>query len=1152
MLPLRLIKGFIPYALIVFLNAFVDLGHKIVIQNTVFKIHDGQTQIILTAVVNALILLPFILLFSPSGFLADKYPKQRVIRYAALAAVAATLLITLCYYRGWFELAFLLTLALAVQSAIYSPAKYGYIKELVGNERLASANGVVQATTISGILLGTFVFSALFETYLKSQPIQEAGQVMTEIAPIGWLLVGLSLLELALSFRLPGKRQTNKLKNFKVFEYVRLTYLRRNLDVIRGRPAIWLSIIGLATFWGISQVLLAAFPAFAKETLNETNTVVIQGILACSGVGIIFGSLIAGRLSRTYIETGLIPVGALGVTVMIAVLPSLDSVPSLGLAFVVLGTMGGLFIIPLNALIQFYAEDDKLGTVLAGNNWIQNVTMLAFLAVTVIFAVFGIDSIGLFYLLTLVAIVGTGYTVRKLPHSFVRIIAASIFKRRYRIDVVGFSHLPASGPVLLLGNHISWIDWALVQIACPRPVAFVMQRGIYQTWYLKPFMKAFGVIPISSGRSVDSLRAVNERLRSGEVVCIFPEGAISRNGHLGKFHTGYERTVEAVEGGVIVPFYLRGLWGSALSRASEGLRKARSAALRRDIIIAFGEPLPIDTSADYLKQKVFELSISAWEAYSNSLDPIPLAWIRTVKRKPRRPCVVDASGLQLTRRQALSAAIVLAGSVRKLDREPNIGLLLPSSAAAALANMAVMLNGQSAVNLNFSAGGDAIRAAIDKADIRTVLSSREFFSRMEGRDIDLQGILSGVNTVFLEDQRKGTRPWRFAAAFAASTLLPAGALYRLTGRPVQLDHPAAILFSSGSEALPKGIVLSHRNIVANCKQISDVLNTHEDDTVIASLPPFHSFGLTVTTLMPMLEGIPFVCHPDPTDAVGIAKAIARYRATILCAPATFLQLYSRNQKVEALMFESLRIVVAGAERLSETVQREFQLKFNKTIYQGYGCTETTPVASVNIPDALDTNYWRVQYGNRPGTVGMPLPGTSFRILDPDTLEEMAFEEDGEIFISGAQVMLGYLNDPERTDRAFVEIDGRRYYRTGDKGHLSEEGFLKITDRYSRFAKIGGEMISLRQVEDRAREALADDELDLLAVNLPDERKGERIVLLVVRAEPGDQLRDRLIGSGFEPLLLPAEVIRVDAIPKLGSGKTDFVSAMALASSPTGA
>ncbi|TCK04079.1 acyl-[ACP]--phospholipid O-acyltransferase [Marinobacterium mangrovicola] len=1132
------VKGFIAYLLVVFLNAFVDLGHKIVIQNTIFKTWDGDLQVILTAVINGLILLPFILLFSPSGFLSDRFPKPSVMRYGALAAVGGTALIGLSYLAGWFWVAFGLTLLLSIQSAIYSPAKYGYIRELLGDERLAQGNALVQATTIISILGGTFAFSALFEHFYQPD-FSSTTEVMHAIAPLGLVLVALSFVEWILAGRLPRREAGEPTKTFSFKTYMTGGYLRGNIGAIRGSRAIWLSIVGLAMFWAISQVVLAAFPAYAKEVLAETNTLVIQGLLAVSGIGILIGSVAAGRASRAHIELGLVPLGAIGIALCLMLMPVSESLFSLAALLLLLGVCGGLFIVPLNALIQYTAHSSKLGTVLAGNNWIQNLAMLGFLALTVVFSLVGFSSRGLFYLLAITAIAGAAYTFYCLPHSLVRIFAGVILKRSYRVSVSGLENLPKRGGVLLLGNHISWIDWAIVQIACPRPVRFVMLRSIYETWYLKPFLKFFGAIPISAGNSQGALASVNECLKNGEVVCLFPEGAISRTGHLGMFRNGYEKAVEDVEEGVIVPFYLRGLWGSRLSRSnSEKLRENTQDGFKRNVIVALGQPLPLETKADALKQKVFELSVNGWEDYTASLEPLPLAWLKQAKRHPRAVSLIDTMGdAQFSNARVIAGTTAMARSMKKICREQNVGLLLPSSAAGIMANLAVMLNGQTAVNLNFTAGVESVQAAIRSASIDTVYTSARFMKKLKTRGLDMDAMLAGTKIVYLEDVRAKMTKTRLLGHLIGAYVLPASLLCRLYGRGVKLESPAQILFSSGSEGTPKGVVLTHRNLMGNIKQISDVLNTRNDDAMMACLPLFHSFGLTVNSLLPMVEGIPAVCHPDPTDALNIAKAIYRYKVSILCGTATFLRLYTRNRKVVPEMLEPLRVIVAGAEKLSAEVRDSFELKFKKTIFEGYGATETAPVASVNVPDVMDPNTWKLQAGQKKGSVGLPLPGSCFRIVDPESLETLPTGEDGLILVSGGQVMQGYLNDPEKTDDAIVELDGRRWYRTGDKGHLDTDGFLTIVDRYSRFAKIGGEMISLGAVEAAVAGVVDSEAVEFAATNIKDDKKGEKVVLLVTGA--ADEVRQKMIDAGVNPLMIPAEVIAVEELPKLGSGKIDY-------------
>ena len=398
---------------------------------------------------------------------------------------------------------------------------------------------------------------------------------------------------------------------------------------------------------------------------------------------------------------------------------------------------------------------------------------------------------------------------------------------------------------------------------------------------------------------------------------------------------------------------------------------------------------------------------------------------------------------------------------------------------------------------------------------------------------------------FLEDLKEEIGTFTRLALLVSAVVLPARLLYALFGRRAGIDQPAAILFSSGSEGEPKGVVLSHRNIMANILQVSDVLDVREEDTIMATLPLFHAFGLTVTGLMPLVEGIPVVFHADPTDVLNIAKAIARHQATVYCSTSTFLRLFIRNRHIHPLMLETLRIVVSGAERLNPEVRDAFKLRFNKEIYEGYGTTETTPVASVNIPDRIDPGNWNVQQGNKPGTVGMPLPGGSFRIVDPVTLESLPVGEDGLILFGGSQVMLGYLNDPEKTAEVIVELDGKRWYKTGDKGHLDQDGFLTIVDRYSRFAKIGGEMISLGAIEGAIGKVLPEN-VEVLTTALPDGKKGEKVILLFAGDIDNDEMKGLIEQSGLNPLMRPAELINVEAIPKLGSGKNDFSRAKQLA------
>ncbi|MBU0655210.1 MAG: AMP-binding protein [Gammaproteobacteria bacterium] len=931
-----------------------------------------------------------------------------------------------------------------------------------------------------------------------------------------------------------------------VIRYSRSDGDKQAWQAARQHSDLWLTIMGQGVFWAIMLVLLAIYPAFAKSALGLENSAAIVLLMAFAAIGIFIGILIAERLSQTHVETGVAPIGAFGIVAGLLLFGLVPSIPLQAALFLGIGIMGGLFVAPMHALLRYHVPDEQqLAKTLPLSDMVQTLVMLVFVSVTAVLAWAGLDTPHLLTVLTTATIAGALYTFYHLPQSLLRFVVSRLFHARYRLKVIGFEHLPARGGVLLLGNHISFIDWALVQMASPRQLHFVIEKGYYERWYLKGILNWFGVVPISGTASADSLEKVTELLKAGEVVCLFPEGAISRTGQLGEFKRGYEKAIKGTDA-VIVPFYLHGLWGSRFSRSSGFLRQNRQSGFKRDIVVAFGKSLPPTIQAYELKQKVFDLSFASWDAYSHMIDPIPLNWLRSAKRQSFRIAASDVIGEPMSHHRFMTAVFRFAAEIDKLSPEQNIGMLLPTSAGGAIANMAVLSLGKTVVNLNFTASAEAIKSSVEQAGLKQVYTSKRFLDKLKERNIDITAILPNTPLVFLEDLKEGIPKAKLLGTLLMVMLLPTRVLQWLYLPKIDLESTAAILFSSGSEGAPKGIELSHRNLAINARQVADALNTLDNDVIMGTLPTFHAFGLLASTLMPLAEGIPIICHPDPTDAVNIAKGIARYEATLLFGTSTFLRLYAKNSRVHPLMFQSLRYVVAGAEKLSPDVRRLFLDKFGKKILEGYGATETSPVASVNLPDQLDTRYWRVQPANREGTVGLPLPGTSFRIVDPGTLEILPTGSDGLILIGGPQVMKGYLHNPEKTAEAIAELDGQRWYKTGDKGHVDEDGFLTIVDRYSRFAKLGGEMVSLGAIEQQVRNILGEPELELVAINLPDEKKGEKVILMIAGERDEAEVRRKLLEGGMNALMIPAVIRNVEEVPKLGSGKTDFANARKLA------
>jgi acyl-[acyl-carrier-protein]-phospholipid O-acyltransferase/long-chain-fatty-acid--[acyl-carrier-protein] ligase len=1140
MLSLFKIRGFTPFILILLINATVDIAHKITIQNVLLKSFEGDTLVTLVAIVNALILLPFILLFSPSGFLSDRFSKTSVVRYSALSAVVLTLLITLSYYQGWFYFAFGMTFLLAIQSAIYSPAKYGLIKELIQTQNLGMANGIVQAITIIAILMSSILFSVLFENLY-----QEGGDVSTilqTIAPLGWILVLLSVIESYLTFKLPIFEASDQKKKFSLHYYFTLRYFRVNFRHLRSDKNIWLSVIGLSIFWGLGQMIIAAFPAHYKMITGDDNAIIVQMVLAVSALGLVIGSTIAGKYSKLHIELGIVPLGALGIFVAVIMFAFATELNTMMLSSILFGLFGGLMIVPLNASIQYFAPKANLGTILAGNNFTQNVVMFTFLMLTVVAVQAGFNTVSLFLVSGFIALLATIYTIKKLPHLFTRILLVPILRTRYKLHVHGLENLPQSGGVLLLGNHISWIDWLVLQIASPRAIKYVMHKGIYNQWFLRWFLKLFNVIPIASASSKNAIAQIRERLDNGEVVALFPEGHISYNGQLGSFKRGFELALKE-SNHPVVPFYLHGLWGSTFSRADQHFKQLTRKGSRRHLHVAFGQALPSSATTDQVKQHVVNLSHQTWQKSIDTMAPLHHQWLTRAKANLFKRSIVDAIGTDLNNLKMITAVLLFANRLR-YEKNRNIGVLLPSSAIGSIINMALLVVGKRAINLNYTLSEEAMATAINRAQISTVITSEKFMQKLITKGFDFTHTLEG-KIVTVEGIGQTFTKFSRALALVQALLFPAFVLRLLYFAPTNKDETATILFSSGSEGTPKGIELTHKNLLANIKQVSALLNFQDNDVIVNSLPIFHSFGLTVTTLLPLCEGVPIVSMPDPTDATTLGKMSARYQATLMFGTSTFFRLYNRNKKLHPLMLRSIRMVVAGAEKLKPEIKQEFKNKFGLEIFEGYGATETSPVISVNMPDGIDIETMGIITGNKNGTVGQGLPGTIVKIVDPNSMEELATGEDGLIIVGGSQVMKGYLDDPDKTAEVISEIDGIRYYKTGDKGHIDEDGFITIVDRYSRFAKVGGEMISLGSVEEQLDRLFGDD-VEMIAVALSDEKKGEQIALLVQSELSVETIKSTIKASDITPIMHPSTFIEVQTLPKLASGKSDFKGAVKVA------
>ncbi len=709
----------------------------------------------------------------------------------------------------------------------------------------------------------------------------------------------------------------------------------------------------------------------------------------------------------------------------------------------------------------------------------------------------------------------------------------------YSIRVRGRENLPKHGPALLVSNHLSVLDPLLIGACTQRFIRFAMYRPLYKAPGIHWLAKRMGAIPIAEDdpprRTVQSLREAQARLRQGDLVCLFAEGAITRAGNLLPFRRSLERITRGLSVPVI-PVYLDRVWGSIFSYERGRFFFNWPHRIPYPVTVSIGSPLPPGTGSYAIRQAVTQLGADAFAHRDAMQRPLPALFVESARRNWRRLAMADSSGRELNFGHALVGAMIFRRLVlERCKDEKMIGILLPPTVPTALLNLGISLAGRIAVNLNYSASAEAVDGAIKRCGLKTVFTSDKLLERFS--------IAKRPGMVMIEDAAKGVSRAVKLACLLAARLLPVFVLRRaLLPREVGLDSLATVIFSSGSTGIPKGVMLSHRNIVSNIEGIQQAINISRHDRLIGILPFFHSFGYTTCLWLPVVSGFSIAYHTSPLDGRVVSGLCRKYRVTLLVSTPSFCWTYTRQCGREDFAF--LRMAIVGAEKMKLELARIFEEKLGKRLYEGYGCTELSPVVSVITPGYRAGD--QIQAGYKLGTVGHPIPGVATRIVNPETFEELGPDQEGMLLVKGASVMLGYLGEPEKTRQAMWE---EGWYITGDIARLDEDGFISITDRLSRFSKIAGEMVPHLQVEDALHKALGTLEPQLVVTAVADQHKGEKLVVLHTElALEIEALLKRLREANVPNLWIPRKenFFRIEALPLLGSGKLDLKQAKEMA------
>ena len=1079
-------------------------------------------------VIGAVFSVPFIVFSLAGGYLSDRYSKKMVAIGTKVAEVVIMVVATFALMQGDVVFIMAIIFLMSTQSAIFGPAKYGSLPELLPPEKLAWGNGVIGMGTNMAVILG--MVAAGFVSSRFGADTAEAGVV----------LVGLAVVGLLFSFGITKVPSSNESKHFRINFAGEL--FRQVKRIYPDRP-LFFAVLGEMFFFFVAAMIQLHLVIYGKEVLalDDLESSYLQATIA---VGIGMGCLVAGYVSGKKIEYGLIPLGAMGMVVF-SCLMSIEAPTKIWAYGNIggLGFCGGFFLVPMMALIQQRPDKTDKGTVVATSSTLSFVGILLSAGVYFLLTsdmVLGLSAQQTFLAIGTLTFLGTAYIIYLLPDSLVRLVAFFITKTIYRIQVVGRSNIPERGGALFVCNHLSFIDVLLLQASTDRPIRFIMYAGYMKQKVMGTIARIMKCIPISSESRprdlIKSLKLASQVISDGEVVCIFAEGQITRTGQMLPFRRGYEKIMKDVDA-PIIPIHLDGVWGSIFSYSRSRFFFKLPRRIPYCVTVSYGAALPHDAPPVKVREAVQELGADAWAHRKRTMKPLHRSLVRAFRKHPFRFFAADAKRGKVSCAGALVGTVALAQALRRRwAGQEMVGILMPPTVAGALANYAASLMGKVPVNLNYTLSSEALGSCVEQCNIRTVVTSKAFLEQIK---LDVP-----VETILLEDVAKSIGVGSKLAAVLASALLPVGLLEKFLGskRRASMDDLATVIFSSGSTGAPKGVMLSHYNVVSNIQQIGQAFALDRDDRILGVLPFFHSFGFTGTLWLPPLLGSGAVYHPNPVDGRGIGELVCEHQATFLLATPTFLQIYMRACTPE--QFGSVQFVLAGAEKLPERLAAAFEDRFGLRPMEGYGTTETSPVVTINTRDFRSAGFRQV--GAKRGSIGHPLPGMVARIVDPDTGVPVGLGQAGLLLVKGPNVMQGYLGQAEKT--AEVLRDG--WYTTGDIAAMDQDGFLAITDRLSRFSKIGGEMVPHIKVEEQLHElgSLTDQTFALTGV--PDERKGERLVVLYQNLDESavQSIVEKLNGCDLPNIWKPRgdQFFKVEALPYLGTGKLDLKQVKTLA------
>ncbi|MCW8916199.1 MAG: acyl-[ACP]--phospholipid O-acyltransferase [Magnetovibrio sp.] len=1076
-------------------------------------------------------ILPFFLFSATAGQLADRFDKAKLVRIVKAVEVLIMITAAAAFLSENVWALMTVLFFMGAQSSLFGPVKYAILPQHLAEDELIGGNAMVEAGTFLAILIGTIAGGLLILT--------DGGVLLTSS-----LIIVIAILGYVASLFIPtAPALAADLR-------VDFNIIRATGSMVRhaaSRRDVILSILGISWFWLVGATFLSQFPTFAKDVLAADETVVTL-FLSIFSIGIAIGSVLCNKLLKGEITAKYVPFGALLMTVFMVdlyfastygyALPSnggelagvgsfLSTVMGMRITvdLLLVAISSGLYIVPLYAILQSRGEESHRSRNIASNNIINALFMVASaIAISVMLGA-GMTVPGVFLSVAIANAVVALYICKLLPDEVIKAVLKWIFKLAYRAEIKGLENWKAVGDrAVIVVNHVSFLDAALLAVFLPEKPLFAVNTYIAQKWWMKPFLALVDAFPMDPTKPLSTKSLIKE-VDKGKKCVIFPEGRITVTGGLMKVYEGPALIADKADADVL-PIRIDGAEFTVFSRLKGTVRQRWFPKITLTIL----PPRRLTVNEDFkgaarrtqaglelydimsdlmfessrLRQTLFEAVLDARVVHGSN---VPI--LEDIKREP------------ISYSKLITGSIALGHKISSFTKpEENVGLLLPNAVGGAVSFFALQAIGRIPAMLNYSAGVGNMVSAVKTAQIQIVLTSKAFVEAGNLEDT-VQSLSDHVRVIYLEDIKQ---------TISVLDKLCAAWISMFSARRWHKAHvqdpsqAAAVLFTSGSEGTPKGVVLSHNNLLANRYQMAARIEFNPTDTVFNALPVFHSFGLTSGLILPLLSGVQTFLYPSPLHYRIVPELVYDTKATIIFGTDTFLSGYVRA--ANAYDFFKIRYVCAGAEKVKDETRQAFADKFGLRILEGYGATETAPVLSFNTPMHF-----------KAGTVGRLLPGIEHK-LEPVP----GIETGGRLIVRGPNVMKGYLLADQPGQ--LVEPD-HGWYDTGDIVSIDDGGFVKIQGRAKRFAKIAGEMVSLGAVEDLAVQTWPDHRH--AAITLPDPKKGEQVMLL---SEYGDVDRQALLqtakDAGIAEIMVPKTVVSVSELPLLGSGKTDYPAVERLA------